>query len=191
MKVNKSQTIGMLRTCEEEQICTIHKIATFLSSEIGSRPRHQHYGNGEECPRLIKEKTQKLYDIPIWNAKTGKVEVNTLMRDEPSPGIDINKIGPQQEFVEHRKPQLHDAPIDRKIKLDLEKLFEENKDTFAKDERQIGTTPLIKISIDTGDACPIAEKPYTLALKHYEWVKEEIDKFLEAGVIRKSHPRSY
>ena len=41
--------------------------------------------------------------------------------------------------------------------------------------------------IDTGDACPIAKKPYTLALKHYDWVKEEIDKLLEAGVIRESH----
>ena len=84
-------------------------------------------------------------------------------------------------------PQLCDAPIDRKTKLDLEKLFEENKDAFAEDERQIGTTPLIKMSIDTGDACPIAKKPYTLALKHHDWVKEEIDKLLEAGVIRESH----
>ena len=77
IKVNKGQTIGMLRTCEEDQICTIHKIATFHSSEIGSRPRHQHYDNGKECQRLIKEKTQRLYHIPTWNAKTGKVELNT------------------------------------------------------------------------------------------------------------------
>ena len=33
----------------------------------------------------------------------------------------------------------------------------------------------------------MAKKPYTLALKNYEWVKEEIDKLLEAGVIRESH----
>ena len=188
IKVNKGQTIGMLRTCEEEQICTIHKITTYHSSEIGSRPRHQHYDNGKKCPRLIKEKKLKLYHIPTWNAKTGRVEVNTLMREEPSTGIDINEIGPQQDFVEHKKSQLHDAPIDRKTKLDLEKLFEENKDAFVEDERQIGITLLIKMSIDTGDACLIAKKPYTLALKHYDWVKEEIDKFLEAGVIRESHP---
>ena len=100
------------------------------------------------------------------------------MRDEPSTSIDINEIGPQQDFVEHKKPQLHDAPIDRKTKLDLEKLSEENKDAFAEDERQIGITPLIKMSIDTGDACSIAKKPYTLALKHYDWIKEEIDKLL-------------
>ena len=43
------------------------------------------------------------------------------------------------------------------------------------------------MSIDTGDHPPIAKKPYTLAIKHHEWVKEEIDKLLEAGVIRESH----
>ena len=85
--------------------------------------------------------------------------------------------------MEHKKPQLQDGPIDRKTKLDLEKLFEANKDAFAEDERHIGTTPLIKMSTDTGDACPIAKKPYSLALKHYDWVKEEIDKLLEGSVV--------
>ena len=39
------------------------------------------------------------------------------------------------------------------------------------------------MTIDTGDHPPIAKKPYTLALKHYDWVKAEIDKLLEAGAI--------
>ena len=29
IKVNKGQTVGMLRTCEEEQICTIYKNSHF------------------------------------------------------------------------------------------------------------------------------------------------------------------
>ena len=45
------------------------------------------------------------------------------------------------------------------------------------------------MTIDTGDHPPIAKRPYTLALKHYDWVKEEIDKLLEAGVISESHLR--
>ena len=43
------------------------------------------------------------------------------------------------------------------------------------------------MSIETGDHPHMAKKPYALALKHYDWVKEEIDKLLEAGVIRESH----
>ena len=37
------------------------------------------------------------------------------------------------------------------------------------------------MEIDTGDHPPTAKKPYTLDLKHYDWVKEETDKLLEAG----------
>ena len=43
------------------------------------------------------------------------------------------------------------------------------------------------MTIDTGDHPHIAKKPYTLALKHYDWVKEVTDKLLEAGVLRESH----
>ena len=43
------------------------------------------------------------------------------------------------------------------------------------------------MSINTKDLPPIAKKPYALALKHYDWVRDEIDKLLEAGVIRESH----
>ena len=61
------------------------------------------------------------------------------------------------------------------------------KDQFAKDETTIGTTLLTQMSIDTGDSNPVSQKPYPIAMKHYNWVKEEIDKLLEAGVIRNSH----
>ena len=53
----------------------------------------------------------------------------------------------------------------------------------------IGTTPLTQMSIDMGDSDPVSQKPYPIAMKHYQWVKEEIDKLLEAGVIRNSHSR--
>ena len=43
------------------------------------------------------------------------------------------------------------------------------------------------MSIDTGDSDPVSQKPYPVAMKHYNWVKEEINKLLEAGVIRNSH----
>ena len=43
------------------------------------------------------------------------------------------------------------------------------------------------MSIDMGDSDPVSQKPYLVAMKHYQWVKEEIDKLLEAGVIRNSH----
>ena len=46
---------------------------------------------------------------------------------------------------------MQDVPVDAKVLQDLEQLLEENLDAFAQDETQIGTAPLIKMSIDTGD----------------------------------------
>ena len=37
-----------------------------------------------------------------------------------------------------------------------------------------------------GDSPPICQKPYTLPLKHYNWVQQEIETLECAGVIRKS-----
>ena len=63
------------------------------------------------------------------------------------------------------KAKLQDAPIVQRTKQELEQLLKINKDCFAEDERQIGRTPLITMSIDTGDHPPVAKRPYTLALK--------------------------
>ena len=125
---------------------------------------------------MVKSEFQKveksLYHIPARNKKTGKTEVNTVLKKDLSFVTHINGLGPQ---------------LDKQTKADLDKLLDKNKNEFAEDERQIGTTPLIEMTIDTGDHPPIAKKLYTLALKHYDWVKKEIDKLLEAGVIRECH----
>ena len=43
------------------------------------------------------------------------------------------------------------------------------------------------MTIDTGTANPVSQKPYPIAMKHYEWVKDEIGKLLTAKVIHTSH----
>ena len=42
------------------------------------------------------------------------------------------------------------------------------------------------MEIDTGDHPPITQRPYSLALKHVEWVPEEIEKLEQARVITRS-----
>ena len=42
------------------------------------------------------------------------------------------------------------------------------------------------MEIDTGDSLPVAQSPYTLPLKHYEWVRKEIETLEKSGVIVKS-----
>ena len=86
------------------------------------------------------------------------------MKHDLSPVTHINELGPQQDFVNYNKPALQDAPIDKQTKAVLDKLLDSNKDAFAEDERKIGTTPLIEMTIDIGDHPYIPKKPYTLAL---------------------------
>ena len=52
--------------------------------------------------------------------------------------VQINEVGPQQDYVHYRKTSLLNAPINKWTKCDLERLLEENHDAFAEDERQIG-----------------------------------------------------
>ena len=54
---------------------------------------------------------------------------------------------------------------------------------FTKDETSIGTTPLTSMTIATGASDPISQKPYPITMKHYQWVKEEIEKLLAVKVI--------
>ena len=65
-------------------------------------------------------------------------------------------------------------------------LLEEHESQFAKDETSIGTTPLMSLTIDNGTADPVSQKPYPIAMKHYDWVKNEIEKLLAAKVIHTS-----
>ena len=40
--------------------------------------------------------------------------------------------------------------------------------------------------IDTGVSEPVSQKPYPITMKHYKWVKGDINKLLTAKVIRGS-----
>ena len=44
-------------------------------------------------------------------------------------------------------------------------------------------TPLTEMMIDTETSEPVSQKPYPITMKHYQWVKDEIEKFLTAKVI--------
>ena len=59
-------------------------------------------------------------------------------------------------------------------------------EAFSKNNKDIGRTTLIEMEIDTGDNLSVAQNPYTLPLKHHEWVRKEIETLEKAGVIERS-----
>ena len=90
------------------------------------------------------------------------------------------------DIYPNRRVELEDAEICEKTRESFAQLCDEYNDVFSKNNQDIGKTTLIEMEIDTGDSLPVAQSPYTLPLKHYEWVRKEIEMLEKAGVIVKS-----
>ena len=148
-----------------DRVHDITRNATLQVLVINNSNQHVNFPKGMKIGHLeppINELTQ----IPINNATTQRMLPETVKPDSFTPP----------------KYQLAST-----IRQQLDNLLGTFKDQFTKDEMTIGTTLLTQMSIDTGDSDPVSQKPYPVAMKHYNWVKEEINKLLEAGVIRNSH----
>ena len=86
----------------------------------------------------------------------------------------------------HRKVELQDANITDEQQKAFKDLCMEFSDIFSTDSGDIGKTPLLEVEIDTGDSLPYTLKPYTLPLKHTDWVQRELEILEKAGVIVRS-----
>ena len=90
------------------------------------------------------------------------------------------------EVEAHRKVDLEDKKIQKETRQEFNKLCDRFDDIISKGSDDIGKTLLVEMDINTGDSPPIASKPYTLSLKHYDWVQKEITTLQRAGIITKS-----
>ena len=72
---------------------------------------------------------------------------------------------------------LEDKQVKEETRDKFNKLCDNYKDIASQGSGVIGKTLLVEMDIETGDSAPIASKPYTLPLKHYDWVKKEISMF--------------
>ena len=86
----------------------------------------------------------------------------------------------------HRKVLLDDRNISPKTQQAFDELCKKYINIISKNSGDIGKTMLVEMEIDTGNHPPIASKPYTLPLKHYEWVQREIETLERAGIIERS-----
>ena len=85
-----------------------------------------------------------------------------------------------------RKVELQDAEVSKETLEKFKQLCEDQRAAFSQNNRDIGRTQLIEIEIDTGGSVSLAQSPYTLPLKHYDWVRKEIETLEKAGVIEQS-----
>ena len=99
---------------------------------------------------------------------------------------DIAFICSPADVPGHRKVHLQDKDISGGVHQRFEELCDEYGQAFSKHNEDIGRTKLVKMDVDTGDSPPVSSRPYTLPLKHYEWVQKEIESLECAGIITKS-----
>ena len=84
----------------------------------------------------------------------------------------------------NRKVKLED--ITEETKKKFEEMCDRHPEAFSKNNKDIGRTRLIEMEIDMGDSLLVAQNPYTLPLKHHEWVRKEIETLEKSGVIEQS-----
>ena len=89
------------------------------------------------------------------------------------------------QVTEHRRMELKDHDISEDTRRKFEELKVQFPKVFSLNNEDIGHTQLVTMDINTGDSPPICQKPYTLPLKHYNWVQQEIETLERAGVFRK------
>ena len=95
--------------------------------------------------------------------------------------ITLKKMMSETVIPDTFNPPCHE--LSTAVQNDLDLLLQEYESQFAKDETSIGTTALTTMTIDAGTSEPVSQKPYPIAMKHYQWVKDEIEKLLAAKVI--------
>ena len=81
---------------------------------------------------------------------------------------------------------MRDVEITPEWRQKFEGLYKKYNKVFSTDSADIGKTPIIQMEIDTGDNPPVSQRPYSLALKHVEWVRQELEALEKAGVITRS-----
>ena len=92
-------------------------------------------------------------------------------------------------MAEQVEPDTFKSPchkLKQHFEAKLEALLQEYASQFTQGEISIGTTPLTEIMIDIGTSEPVSQKPYPIARKHYQWVKDKIEELLTAKVIQGS-----
>ena len=108
---------------------------------------------------------------------------------ELSEVVDSDFLISPGDIYPNRKVELEDADIKEATRVSFEALCEQQHEAFSKNNKDIRRTQLIEMEIDTGDSLPVAQSPYTLPLKHYNWVRQEIKTLEKSGVIERSLSR--
>ena len=89
--------------------------------------------------------------------------------------IDSDLVYSPAQVTEHCRVELKDHNASEQTKQEFEEFKAKYPEVFSLNNEDIGHTQLVTMDIDTGDSPPVCQKLYTLPLKHYRWLQQEIE----------------
>ena len=133
----------------------------------------------------LKVRKNEIYFEEEVNYMDEELVIKACELDEEEE-VEKKFIASPADVETQRKVKLQDVNITEIDKARFRSLCNEFEDIFSKSSEDIGHTPLVTMDIDTGDSPPVCQKPYSLPLKHVEWVQKELEILERAGVIQRS-----
>jgi len=123
-----------------------------------------------------------------------KLDDETIIEDDnPSKFITLPASEDLDNFNDSPEPDKIDKAIttclnnipdlNATLRDKLDQLLQNYKDIFAVDCTGLTQTHLVQCEIDTGDAKPIQLRPYSLAHSERDFVREEIQKMVDEGLL--------
>ena len=184
----KSRPFPDRREREEVTPARKHMTSTFQESTRESR---EHSQNSRWQGAAKEHSGQRNTDYDAKNCEVEEHSQDSLKQEwcELNGVVESDFLISPGDIYPNRKVELEDADIKEATRISFEALCEQEHEAFSKNNKDIGRTQLIEMEIDTGDSLPVAQSPYTLPLKHYDWVRQEIETLEKSGVIERSLSR--
>lgn len=134
------------------------------------------------------------YRAPVYSQENPEDNEDEEINDEEETNVNPNEINPAIFLAEVEEPSdeaiafkaFKMGPLEYHQQKRLDLLLEDFADIAASSQTEIGQTTKIQHAIHTGEATPIAQKPYRTNPENQLFLKNEIKRMLEAKIIRPS-----
>ena len=179
-------TLPVLHKTDQETRENVPYLLINLSMEDEEIEKGEELAEMRVCPYQLNEiETEQTDEEEINNIEEDKIFEQCDMFDDKTE-VEKKFITSPAQIESQRKVKLQNAPITDEDRSNFKELCNKYTDIFSRSSEDIGHTPLLKMDIDTGDSPPVCQRPYSLPLKHVEWVTKELEILEKAGVISRS-----
>ena len=179
-------TLPVLHKTDQETRENVPYLLINLSMEDEEIEKGEELAEMRVCPYQLNEiETEQTDEEEINNIEEDKIFERCDMFDDKTE-VEKKFITSPAQIESQRKVKLQNAPITDEDRSNFKELCNKYTDIFSRSSEDIGHTPLLKMDIDTGDSPPVCQRPYSLPLKHVEWVTKELEILEKAGVISRS-----